>query len=102
MAFNRAERIKVLARVLLELPNRRAYIGNTVDVSESGVYFEIGYPAIEIDLEEIGLFHLMPLIMRSIMPCKVARLTPEGIAIQFLDIPPPGLISQLKPATLPC
>ncbi|MBF0192381.1 MAG: PilZ domain-containing protein [Magnetococcales bacterium] len=101
MAFNRAERIKVQARVLLELPHRRAYVGNTVNVSESGVYFEIGYPAIQIDVEEIGLFHLMPLIMRAIMPCKVTRLTPEGIAVQFLDSPPPGLVSQLKPMTLP-
>ncbi|MBF0627741.1 MAG: PilZ domain-containing protein [Magnetococcales bacterium] len=95
MAPNRAERFQVMTRVLLELSNRRAYIGNTVNVSASGVYFEIGYPPNQLEIEEIGLFHLMPLIMRNVLPCQVARLTPTGIAVHFLDTPPAGLTSKL-------
>ncbi|MBF0614293.1 MAG: PilZ domain-containing protein [Magnetococcales bacterium] len=94
-SLNRAERFEVKARVLLELSDKRAFIGNTVNVSASGVFFDIGYPPFQVELHENGLLHLMPLVMKNVIPCQIARLTPTGIAIQFLENQPAGLTSQL-------
>ncbi|MBF0164939.1 MAG: PilZ domain-containing protein [Magnetococcales bacterium] len=99
MPDERAERFEVLARVLLELPGRRAFIGNTVNVSDSGVYFDIGYEPNSLELHEQGLFHLMPLNSAPIRACKVARISESGIAINFLEKQPVKFNSQLQVAT---
>ena len=100
MVLPRAQRIKLSARVLLELNGNGAYIGNTDNVSESGVFFTIGYPPIKITLGEIGLLHMMPLEGRQPLPCKVARLTGSGIAVQLLENCPTGLFSRLVSASI--
>ncbi|MBF0340591.1 MAG: hypothetical protein HQL95_06445 [Magnetococcales bacterium] len=87
-------------RILLELRDKRGYIGNTVNVSETGIYFEIGYQAIAVELHEIGLLHLMPLVSGNGIPCKVTRLTATGIAIQFIADPSTEFSSQLAPLRL--
>ncbi|MEO5355418.1 MAG: PilZ domain-containing protein [Magnetococcus sp. XQGC-1] len=95
MITPRAQRIELLARVLLELHNKGAFIGNTENVSESGVFFIVGYPPNKISVGDIGLLHIMPLQERRPLPCKVTRLTDAGIAIQFLEHCPEGMISRL-------
>ncbi|GAB0057233.1 hypothetical protein SIID45300_01556 [Candidatus Magnetaquicoccaceae bacterium FCR-1] len=99
MPDERAERFEVLARVLLELPGRRAFIGNTVNVSDSGVYFDIGYAPNTVELHELGLLHLMPLNSAPIRACKVTRITETGIAIHFLEEQPGSFASQLLTVT---
>ncbi|MBF0460777.1 MAG: PilZ domain-containing protein [Magnetococcales bacterium] len=79
--------------------NNGAYIGNTDNVSETGVFFSIGYPPVKITLGEVGLLHIMPLEGRQPVPCKVARLTDSGVAVQFLKDCPTGLISRLVAAS---
>ncbi|MBF0294492.1 MAG: PilZ domain-containing protein [Magnetococcales bacterium] len=90
----RAERYELQSRVLLELGGMRAYIGMTINVSESGLLFELGYPPIRIDVGETGLLHHLPLTLCRIIPCQVARLTETGVGVRFLVQPPVGLITE--------
>ncbi|MBF0178819.1 MAG: PilZ domain-containing protein [Magnetococcales bacterium] len=92
----RAERYELQTRVLLELSGMRAYIGMTINVSDSGLLFELGYPPIRIDVGETGLLHLMPLTLCRIIPCQVSRLTESGVAVQFLVQAPVGLMSEFE------
>ncbi|MBF0145497.1 MAG: PilZ domain-containing protein [Magnetococcales bacterium] len=93
--FHRAQRIELQARVVLELSERRAMIGNTRDISDSGVFFTIGYPPFHASLQEYGFLHLMPLVGHPPLPCQIARLTDDGVAVRFIDHCPPDLVSEL-------
>ena len=95
MVLPRAQRANSSARVLLELKDNGAYIGNTENVSESGIFFIIGYPPVKISLGEIGLLHTMPLAGHQPLPCKVERLTESGVAVRFLEDCPTELTSRL-------
>ncbi|MBF0110759.1 MAG: PilZ domain-containing protein [Magnetococcales bacterium] len=93
--FFRAQRVALEARVVLELGEGRALIGNTRDISQSGTLIHIGYPPIQVSLQEHGLLHLMPLAPRPALPCQVARLTHDAIAVRFVDSLPDAFISRL-------
>ncbi|MBF0426524.1 MAG: PilZ domain-containing protein [Magnetococcales bacterium] len=97
----RAARIELSTRVLLELNNGRGYIGATDNISESGVFFTLGYRPVTINRGEFGFLHVMPLSGHRPLPCQVARLTESGIAIQFVDRCPLGQNSVLVPARFP-
>ncbi|MBF0426361.1 MAG: PilZ domain-containing protein [Magnetococcales bacterium] len=88
MVVTRAARIDISTRVLLELDNGRGYIGMTDNVSESGVYFTLGYCPVTVNIGDIGFLHVMPLNGHRPLPCQVARLTEDGIAVQLIDRAP--------------
>ena len=83
--IERARRVRFSARVLLEMDGHGAYIGNTENISESGVYFTLGYPPTNVTVGEVGLLHPMPLEKRPPLSCQVTRLTDSGIAVRFLE-----------------
>ncbi|MBF0436426.1 MAG: PilZ domain-containing protein [Magnetococcales bacterium] len=96
MYCDRAERISFAARVLLEFKNGVCFIGITNDISETGVFVDIGYPPFQVDLEDPGFLHMMPAGSGQPMVCRVKRITGDGIAVQFLPGSPVGLTTKLS------
>lgn len=93
------ERIEHQTRVLLELGGKRGFVGTTANVSKNGALFTLGYAPFQVRSQEFGFIHLMPLTEGRTAPCRVARLTNDGIAIQILDEPHTGMTSQMQVAS---
>ena len=94
--FRDTERFEHETRVCLELDGQRGFVGTTANVSRNGAFFTLGYAPFQVQLQEFGFLHLMPLDEGRTAPCKVARLTGDGIAIQILDQPQAGMVSRMR------
>ncbi|MEO5378041.1 MAG: hypothetical protein H7832_09715 [Magnetococcus sp. DMHC-6] len=98
MEVDRAVRIGLDFRVLLEFDHNRALIGITENVSDSGVFVTLRYRPVGVFISDYAKLHLFPFFndQNFWRPCLVTRLTNTGIAVQFIEKLPENFRGSLK------
>ena len=83
---NREVRIELNTRIVMSFIGNAGFIGNTLDISESGVMIITGYKPPGIRIGAIGIFKILHVeIGQKKQSAKVVRITDQGVAISFLS-----------------
>ena len=89
-------RINVKVKLSLDIKGKNTFTGTSINISETGCIFRIGCHVGNVSVGDMGLLRIYPSNICKDLPCKIARLTEDCIAVQFLGIIPEAMITQLK------
>jgi hypothetical protein len=83
-ASGRANRIKLDARVAMSFKDNIGFVGDTLDISESGAMIITGYRPLGVSIDDIGTIKLLhDKNATQKISGKIVRVTEQGVAVTF-------------------